>query len=326
MFRKSFIGNLTGAFADGAVLFPLLAALVMQTGMDGATLLATSGAAYIAAGYIFRVPMPVQPLKSVVIAALAMGASAAEVSWSGSAVGIACLALSFCRADKFAALVPKHLVHGLQMALGIMLITKGFQLGMAGLFPHPVPAKPAITEHALRLQTIISLVLPQMALTLTNSVIGTSDAAHKYFGDRAKRVTPERLLRVIGLGNILAAPLGGLPFCHGAGGLTAHVKAGAKTWHMNLIIGGTLLALALVSFFLPSPVIPVYPKLLMSALLLWTGWFHMHLVLPSWKKSELRWILAVMGLAALATQDMLIVLTAGIICEIWHKMKRQKYA
>ena len=120
---------MTGAFSDGAILFPLLAALVLQAGMDGAVMLASIGAAYIAAGFVFRVPMAVQPLKSVVVAALAIGASALEISVSGLAVGVICLVLSLCYADRLASLVPKHLVHGLQLALGVLLMVNGVKWG-----------------------------------------------------------------------------------------------------------------------------------------------------------------------------------------------------
>src|SRR5690606_37983249 len=114
----------------------------------------------------------------------------------------------------------------------------------------------------LRYDIILALVLPQLALTLTNSVVGTEAAARRYFGERAGRVTASRLLRSIGLGNMLVAPLGGLPFCHGSGGVTAHVKGGAQTWHMNLIIGGVLLTLAGASWLLDIALIPAYPQLL----------------------------------------------------------------
>jgi MFS superfamily sulfate permease-like transporter len=358
-------GNLTGAFADGAVLFPLLVALSLKTGMDGAVLLATAGAAYIAAGIVFRVPMAVQPLKSVVVAALALGASAAEVRWSGFAVGAACLALSFCQADRLARLAPRHLVHGLQLALGIMLLMKGLEGGFsnpdiymkavfavlaagviiislktskpvmgwvaaagmaAGIFAAfkgSVPAPAVVPDNAVHAKILLALILPQMALTLANSVIGTHDVALRYFGENAKRVTPARLLRLIGIGNILVAPLGGLPFCHGAGGVTAHVKGGAKTWHMNLIAGGVLLGLAALSLLLPSPLIPAYPKILMAALLVATGWFHLYLAAPSWRQADLRWILLLMGLVALATQDMLWVLAVGIACEAIRRFSRR---
>lgn len=92
--RSRNFGNIAGAFADGAVLFPILAALAIQAGMDGNTLLLSSGLAYLAAGFIFRVPMSVQPLKSVAVTALAIGASATEIGASGALVGLICLLLS----------------------------------------------------------------------------------------------------------------------------------------------------------------------------------------------------------------------------------------
>ena len=90
---KNHFGNMTGAFSDGAILFPLLAALVLQAGMNGAVLLASVGIAYIAAGFVFRVPMAVQPLKSVVVAALAIGARRSR--WWGLAAPIALTPATF---------------------------------------------------------------------------------------------------------------------------------------------------------------------------------------------------------------------------------------
>lgn len=173
----------------------------------------------------------------------------------------------------------------------------------------------AVTSPA-RWDIVLALVLPQMALTLANSVIGTHDVAHRYFGDRAARVTPVNLLRSIGIGNIIMAPLGGLPFCHGAGGVTAHVRGGATSWRMNLITGGVLLFLALISGFLPYPLIPSYPEALLGALLIVTGGFHLLLAAPSWKQYDLRLILVLMAGVALATQNMLWVLTVGIAGEV----------
>lgn len=357
-------GNTTGAFADSALLFPLLAALSLQAGMDGAMLMATAGAAYIAAGVWFRVPMSVQPLKSVAVAALALGASAGEITASGAVVGILCLLLSCCNLDKWAGYVPRHLVHGVQMALGILLMWKAAEWGLgsdaaflfigvaalvilvtqrsawplmgwlgalgmvAGVvlaFGEPVVAA-SVASAPLRLDIILALVLPQMALTLSNSVIGTQDAAQRYFGAAASRVTLHRLLRSIGFGNLLVAPLGGLPFCHGAGGITAHAKGGATTWHMNLIIGGSLLALAALSWALSLAVIPAYPPLLMAVLLFATGWFHLLLAAPSWQQPALRWVLVAMALAAIISKHMLWVLCCGIICEGIRRIRRRAAA
>lgn len=360
-------GNTTGAFADGAVLFPLLAALTLQTGMSGVMLLATAGLAYIVAGWVFRVPMAVQPLKSVAVAALALGATAGEIAASGFAVGAVCLLLSFCKADSLAAKVPRHLVHGLQLALGILLMWKGAQWGLQAASPlvmlgfaaavlviliashktqQPVMGWVAavgllaglvlalgeensateVVAMPLRYDIIFALVLPQLALTLTNSVVGTHDVAQRYFGAEAKRVTPARLLRSIGIGNLLSAPVGGLPFCHGSGGVTAHVKGGATSWHMNLIIGGTLLTLAAVSWGLSVAVIPAYPKVLMAVLLFATGWFHLMLAKPSWEQKPLRPLLLVMAATTLLTKNMLWVLVAGVLCEGIRHIRRRAAA
>lgn len=352
-------GNIYGAFADGAILFPLMAALVWQTGMNGTILLASAGAAYLAAGAVFRVPMSVQPLKSVVVAALAMGATAAEIHFSGFIVGITCLILSFCYADRLAAIVPRHLVHGLQLGLGIILMVKGAgwatddfsgpalsgavfalcalavvvitlrsswpimgwvaALGIVAalwlaMTKMPVTEVP-VAENGFRMDIILALVLPQLALTLTNSVVGTHDVARRYFGKKAERVRPVSLLRSIGIGNILSAAIGGLPFCHGAGGVTAHVKGGATSWHMNLIIGSALLALALLSVVFGLSLIPAYPQMLMAVLIFATGFFHMQLASPSWQQTDLRAGLILMAVTALVTQNMLWVLATGLIVE-----------
>ena len=119
------LSNITGAFADGAVLLPLLALLATQTGFDGAILLASAGLAYIISGLIFKVPMSVQPLKSVAIAAIAMGASMEEVRLSAFAVGFVCLLLSFFPANQLAEKIPRRLIHGLQLGLGVVLMLKG---------------------------------------------------------------------------------------------------------------------------------------------------------------------------------------------------------
>jgi len=351
-------GNITGAFADGAVLFPILSALAIQAGMNGNVLLLSSGLAYLAAGIIFRVPMSVQPLKSVAVTALAVGASATEIGISGALVGLICLLLSVCYADKLADLVPRHIVQGLQVALGIMLMTKGAGWGITDdifsssgfvlltalilvfsiLWKLPVlgwvafggvflslliwysadAASESVASQLekIRPEIILALVLPQIALTLTNSVVGTQDVCRRYFPDSSEKVTPTRLLRTIGIGNLIFAPFGGLPFCHGSGGVTAHVKGGAKSWRMNMVIGGALILLSAFSWMASASMIPSYPKILMASLLFVTGWFHIALGAPSWKNQNFRGIMIVMALTALVSQNMLWTLVVGAICEI----------
>jgi MFS superfamily sulfate permease-like transporter len=92
---------------------------------------------------------------------------------------------------------------------------------------------------------LTSLVLAQIPLTFGNSIVATADAEREYFGARARRVTPRRLAASIGLANGFSGLLAGLPVCHGAGGVTAHYKLGARHAVATAMGGGILVALAL---------------------------------------------------------------------------------
>ncbi len=353
MTARAALGNVLGAFADGAILFPLLAALTVQGGFSAPVLLATAGAAYLAGAALFRVPMSVQPLKSIAIAGLALGASHAEVQLSGALLGLACVGLSLLAADRLGDRVPAALVHGLQAGLGVLLVVQGaksaavyvddlpwlaalaaFTLAMLALtwfVELPVlglvatgglayavfgPAGPTaaapVAASGLRAGMVAALVFPQLALTLGNSVIATRDVARRYFGARAERVTLRRLLRSIGVGNLLSASVGGLPWCHGSGGLTAHVKGGATHWLSNVVVGTTLLVFAGVEL-LGGRVSLAYPRPLLASMLTTIGVFHLLLAKPTWARGlpgKLK-LLVACGVAA-ATQNMLEVLAAGI--------------
>ena len=64
--------------------------------------------------------------------------------------------------------------------------------------------------------------LPQLILTITNALILTAVIAHAYYPEDHPRVTEQRLARSSGWANLLLAPFGAMPMCHGAGGLVAH--------------------------------------------------------------------------------------------------------
>ncbi|MFA7369214.1 MAG: hypothetical protein WC334_06185, partial [Kiritimatiellales bacterium] len=58
------IRNFAGSFADAAVLFPLLILLGASGQFSPSLLFASAGLVYLFSGLYFRIPMPVQPLKS----------------------------------------------------------------------------------------------------------------------------------------------------------------------------------------------------------------------------------------------------------------------
>lgn len=88
-------------------------------------------------------------------------------------------------------------------------------------------------------------VLPQLPLTLTNALILTAALARGLYPDHAPRVTERRLSVGTGLANLLLAPFGAMPMCHGAGGLQAQHRFGARTGAAPVMLGAVLLVLGL---------------------------------------------------------------------------------
>lgn len=93
---------------------------------------------------------------------------------------------------------------------------------------------------------LLVLVLPQVPMTMGNAVIANRDLSFEYFGDESRRVTDRALCMSMGIANVFSALVGGMPVCHGAGGLAAHYRFGARSNGSNLIIGGFFVVLAVV--------------------------------------------------------------------------------
>jgi len=110
---------------------------------------------------------------------------------------------------------------------------------------------------------LLVLVLPQIPMTLGNAVIANADLSIQYFPQDGRRVTYRALCISMALANLFSFFLGGMPMCHGAGGLASRYRFGARTAGSNMIIGGLFLMLAL---FLGSHALAVLYMLPMAAL------------------------------------------------------------
>jgi len=88
----------------------------------------------------------------------------------------------------------------------------------------------------------VFLALPQLPLTLGNAVIAIREENNRLFPDRA--VTENGIAISTGLMNLGSALCGGVPMCHGAGGMAGHVAFGARTGGAPIILGALLLLLA----------------------------------------------------------------------------------
>ena len=129
---------------------------------------------------------------------------------------------------------------------------------------------------------LVLLVIPQLPLTFGNAVVAVNDLAHEYFGERAARVSPSRVCLSAGIGNTLSALIGGMPMCHGAGGLTAHVRLGARTATMNLLLGSSFLAIGLLFAGQIPVILGLMPVSVLGAFLAYAGLRH------AWLVSDLR--------------------------------------
>lgn len=149
--------------------------------------------------------------------------------------------------------------------LAPLLGAPGMGLGVTSQASFSLPSWPSLPELE---RTFSQLVLPQLSLTFTNAVLLTALVAGDYFGERAAHVTPRRLSISSGLANLLLTPLGALPMCHGAGGLAAHHRFGARTGAAPLLLGVALLGLALLPGGLGPRLLAAIPAAALGALLL----------------------------------------------------------
>ncbi len=104
--------------------------------------------------------------------------------------------------------------------------------------------------------------LPQFFLTVGNSILATS----LLFSDLLKeKVDPDSLSKSVGTMNVVSPLFGGMPMCHGSGGLAGQYRFGARTGASNLILGSVYIMLALVA---GSPdILAFFPMAILGALL-----------------------------------------------------------
>ncbi len=155
------------------------------------------------------------------------------------------------------------------------------------------------------------LVLPQAPLSFANSCLATADAAKTYFGERARDVRPGRLASTFGTANLLAGAIGGMPVCHGAGGLTAHVTFGARTGAAPLAIGSALLVLALVLGSGLAGLLSAFPLPILAALLASAGLLHIGLVRDL--RGERAWGVALLVGGIGVAVDLAVALGVGLL-------------
>ncbi|MGH8139906.1 MAG: putative sulfate/molybdate transporter [Steroidobacteraceae bacterium] len=113
------------------------------------------------------------------------------------------------------------------------------------------------------------LALPQIPLTLGNALIAIREENNRLFPRHA--VTERTVATSTGLMNIAGAVFGGVPMCHGAGGMAGHVAFGARTGGAPIILGLILLCLAFGFSDSIEAIFDVLPRAVLGVILFLTG-------------------------------------------------------
>lgn len=292
------LSELAGAFGDLGTLIPFVLAYVSILKMDPASLLLGFGATLIAAGFYYRTPFPVQPMKAIGAAAVTQTAGVvaltpAMVVGAGMATGAIWLFLGATGLAKRVSLwVPRSALLGVVMGLGFSFMLEGIRmmserwaiaasllvLTLILLARSRIPAmvvllivgaiysittQPALATELSKINVSVRLpafawpslgwqdiwmgtlllALPQLPLTFGNALIAITEENNRLFPDRP--VTERKVALSTGILNIWSSALGGIPMCHGAGGMAGHVKFGARTGGASIMLGAILLVVAL---------------------------------------------------------------------------------
>lgn len=305
--------ELSGSMGDFGTLFPLAIGYMAVCGLDPAGFLVMMGLANIVTGLVYRLPMPIEPMKVLAVVAIAQHWSPSLVYASGIAMGIVWLLFAATNLiGRIARITPKSVIWGIQVTLGILLaleavkmLSTSWALGIVSLlivvfFRESRHAPAAVVLMGLGLVWVIlrgdlagiappSFTLPPLArfsleevwqsfllagfaqipLTVTNATIATAALIRSYWPDQP--VSERQLSLNQGLMNLIMPFFGGMPMCHGAGGLAGQYYFGARTGGTNIIEGTIEIGLGLFFAASVAGLFTVFPTAIIGAMMFLVG-------------------------------------------------------
>ncbi len=245
------------------------------------------------------------------------GIAAPPADWLNPAIGSAGFIIALCLLanKKFPAALVVVLA-GIFAGVGLGALKQlEFVWG-----PTPIEIfKPAAADFSTAL---ILLVIPQIPLTLGNAVVGTTDTCFTLFGrNRTTQRASNRAFSIsMGLANLVAGLLGAMPMCHGAGGLAAHYRFGARTGGSNIIIGLVFVGIALGLGKMGIALLSSIPSGILGVLLLFAGLELAMLVRDISGKEDFFITFLIAGIG-LATTNMGLAFFIGILVQVLIKWR-----
>jgi len=156
------------------------------------------------------------------------------------------------------------------------------------------------------------LALPQIPLSLGNSIFATRQLAEDLFPE--KKVTVRKISFTYSIINIINPFLSGIPTCHGSGGMAGHYAFGGRTGGSVIIYGSLYL---LLGFFFSAgfeDIIAIFPLPVLGVILFFESLTLMMLIRDtSDKKTDFSIALLVAMSAGLLPYGFVIGLLAGTL-------------
>lgn len=305
--------ELAGSMGDFGTLFPLAIGYIVVCGLNPAGFLVMMGLANIVTGLVYRLPMPIEPMKVLAVVAIAQRWSPSMVYASGFAMGIIWLILGATNAIGWVARVtPNSVVRGIQVSLGVLLAVEAIKmlstwwivgiaaivivlvlranryapaaivlmlLGIGIMFfrgqlqqvnsPGLSPVPLTFFQPREVWQALILAGFAQIPLTATNAVLATSALIKNYWPQ--KPVSERKLALNMGIMNTVLPFFGGMPLCHGAGGLAGQYYFGARTGGTNILEGAIEISLGLLLATSIAGVFAVFPTAIIGAMMFLVG-------------------------------------------------------
>lgn len=296
------IGEATGALGDSITVLPLIAAMAVLADLSLTWMLVWFGAFQIVWGLYYGVPLSVEPMKALAGLLLAGVLSTGEFLVAGLLAGGVLLGIGATDAiGRVEAYLSTAVVRGVQLAVALILIRTGVELGVAAprlaagatllalalitvgywnftalgvllaggvvmVAGHGLPLQgppPVTVPHLGPVDFTIGAVeatAAQLAMTVGNAAVATSLLLDDYFD---RRISPDELASSMGVMNLVAIPLGGIPMCHGSGGVAGKFTFGARTAAANVVLGLAYIGLGLVAVGL----LAAYPHAMLGVIL-----------------------------------------------------------
>jgi hypothetical protein len=143
----------------------------------------------------------------------------------------------------------------------------------------------------------IVLVVPQLPLTFGNALVAIVQENNRLFPRHP--VTERRVAISTGLMNLFAGSAGGVPMCHGAGGMAGHVRFGARTGGAPVILGSALVVAGLFFAGAVETGLALFPAAILGVILFVAGSQLALGVCDGWQQKDDRFVLIVVAALSL---------------------------